>query len=532
MRFLLFLLCLVPVAAAQEADDRPPLSLRVNHAISYGVANLWECQGSDGLWRGNERRFPGGLTAFTCFALLKSGVPRSDADLQRAIAELGTIDIESTYGAAARLFLYSALGNGAGLKSRVEDAANFLLANQREGLWGYPRDPLDMSNTQFALLGLKAAHDLGFEVPEGALIRALDAMLDLQNKSGAFRYKDEMLASAGMTAATLAGFEILEDFGQDMSKLKSAVGRAKSARKRGETWLAEHFDPAKNTLEGDRWTGTFRYATLWAIERYCDLKETKTLSEADWYTAGAEWLLGVQNVTGSWGSQVYQTCFALLFLRRSSFSGPTDSELFSELDRRFQPRPVPNQKLKSDVPYLDRWLLAGPWPGEKGDTRLFDPPFKPDKARPKLGKKLAKKRWAPMTLEANAITDLEQLVNPRPDDPERARGWAGRNHQLFALAVDLVRDAPKDAEALEAKLWFALEDGWRIFVNGEEVSRGDQISAPLPIKEDVVVPLKLPPGETQILVLVEDVYGPAFFSCRLSDPLGRPLAGVEVKTPR
>ena len=523
LAFLLLLAVLVGSASAQEEPGEPALGHRVNHSITWGVHALFERQDKDGGWEAPyEARFPGGLTAFVCFTLIKSGVSKNDPRLVHALEKLAEVRPKSTYGAAARLFLYRALGRSQETVRDAEYAANLLLADQREGLWGYPDDPLDMSNTQFALLGLHAAHEMGIEIPEGALLDCLKALLQLQSEGGAFRYKSDHLATLGMTAATLAGFATLDRFAESMGKLNTGLRRAESARQRAATWIEDVFDPARNAMEGGRWTPSFRLATLWAIERYADLSGLERVGEHDWYAEGAEWLLATQNVDGNWGRKTYQTCFALLFLRRSSFSGPKPTKLLEQLDERFQPRPVARTKPASGVPYVDQWLVAGPWIGERGATGLAELPFRVDKVKVAPKRKVGRKKLRVAEFKRAGVTNLEPLVNP-PPNPGSREGWVPRDHQLVVVATKLVHN---EADAVAARLWFTFEDGWRVYLNGEEISRGERVSAPPPLKEDVFVDVQLAPGETSLVVVVEDVYASFPFGCRVTSPTGTPLANV------
>src|SRR5439155_23417087 len=68
----------------------------------------------------------------------------------------------------------------------IEDLAQWLASVQlEEGWWRYPSSPPgDLSNTQYALLGLRAAHDCGAQVPLPALMKALENTLAAQEKSG------------------------------------------------------------------------------------------------------------------------------------------------------------------------------------------------------------------------------------------------------------------------------------------------------------------------------------------------------------
>ena len=42
------------------------------------------------------------------------------------------------------------------------------------------------------------------------------------------------------------------------------------------------------------------------------------IGDRDWYHEGAIALLAHQDPSGAWGGSVYDTCFALMFLKRST----------------------------------------------------------------------------------------------------------------------------------------------------------------------------------------------------------------------
>ena len=64
---------------------------------------------------------------------------------------------------------------------------------------------------------------------------------------------------------------------------------------------------------------------LWSVERVAMLYDLKTIGGKDWYGWGAQILVHNQNGQGAWATSGYigqspplNTCFALLFLRRSN----------------------------------------------------------------------------------------------------------------------------------------------------------------------------------------------------------------------
>jgi hypothetical protein len=63
------------------------------------------------------------------------------------------------------------------------------------------------------------------------------------------------------------------------------------------------------------------YYYLWSLERVCVLLGLETLGKKDWYNWGAEVLLKNQKLDGTWAGEYggcgADTCFALLFLKKS-----------------------------------------------------------------------------------------------------------------------------------------------------------------------------------------------------------------------
>jgi hypothetical protein len=221
-------------------------------------------------------------------------------------------------------------------------------------------------------------------------------------------------------------------------------------------------------------------------------------------------LVATQNANGSWGEAVHDTCFALLFLRRTTFSGGRElEELYDGAARAADvARPV-TVALSADAPWVTTCLAAGPIRGKGGDSRLFDPPFDPAKLHPREGAKAARAEWEWLELKPDGWTNLEELTG-RGDDA-----------CLWLVATELHVAGDEEREVL---LWFAFEDGWRVFLDGAEVSRGERVQAP--IRPDVQVPVRLTGGVHELVVLVEDAKGSAAFELLISDPDGRAPDGV------
>lgn len=491
-----------PDPVQDPAAEAAPLPVRVNDAIARGVQHLFDTQLSDGRWLGDETRYPGGLTAFTAYALAKSGVRRNDPRLDLALRALADIEPRSTYGRSARLLLYSTRGDAAHWRPAAQGCLDELLATQRDGVWGYPEDPLDLSNVQFALLGLHAAEGLGLTVPDAALEDCARSLLEFQEggkNGGGFFYREGVPVTGSITAAGLGNLGLLERFAEERPGLARILKKQRGRIAGAHEWLVEHWNPERNAWGERSWTPSWHHAYLWAVQRYGELSGQTHLGEHDWYREGAEFLVASQAEDGGWGTRSEDTCFALLFLRRTTFSGAgevADLEAPREVRRRTAP-----PRLSADAPFLTDWLVAGPFPGKPEETGLWDPPFSPERVRVKEGSRVGRKKWKRTALSDTTWTNLEEVAGAKVD------------HGLWALATRIALTEP-----FEGLLWFTFEDGWRVYLDGAEISTGNRVQAPL--TPTVRVPLALGAGEHVLVVLAEDVVGVSAFAARLSGPTG------------
>jgi hypothetical protein len=242
----------------------------------------------------------------------------------------------------------------------------------RDGGWRYRDDSdppfgvmRDMHNTQFAMMGLAAAHRAGVEVDREIVLGTVAWVLGEQERSGPRHerwqppagegratpaifddargwayargspHDDEPIATGVMTTAGIVvlalGRRMLEDL--DPKRLKTLEPGLDRAIRDGVAWLDLHWDATRNP-PGKTVAGKTRYRLLWlyGVERVGDLLGVHLIGAHDWYREGAEVLLQDQKGDGRWEDRtthaphdLLNTCFALLFLDRATLSVTTET---------------------------------------------------------------------------------------------------------------------------------------------------------------------------------------------------------------
>jgi hypothetical protein len=221
---------------------------------------------------------------------------------------------------------------------------------QTDSIWRYPHGGIDLSNTQYALLGLAAARRCGVPVKREVFVKAAKHLFASQEKEGpkvrrikhvdagkgyAKRYATNMydfargwgytpggratgsMTTAGVSSLAICRSELMTwpgwkgEFAHDMER----------SIRDGLAWLAHHFTVKRNPGRGG-----WHYYYLYGLERAGTLAAQKFMGDHDWYREGAEYLVGRQHATGPWNlggrrearDTLADTCFALLFLRRAT----------------------------------------------------------------------------------------------------------------------------------------------------------------------------------------------------------------------
>ena len=289
-------------------------------------------------------------TAVTMMAIEMKRTPPGEAELLRAgkIAK-----------AVRNLDLFEKMWMQKGAKFLLDTAAG-------PGKWHYPSkhaggrflppEP-DLSNSQYAVLGLLAAHRCGVPVEEGTWLGILRAFLQVQQRDGPWSdawlpslnelraaeagrtpasavrgkargwpYRAGDACSATMTCAGIASVAIARDVLREIAPRRLAADLSAEADRAimdGFAWLHGRWTVEQAAHEDGRareWAHYF----LYALERAGILADVVRVGEHDWYGEGALHLLLTQHADGWWTEEpgsaprkVADTCFALLFLKRA-----------------------------------------------------------------------------------------------------------------------------------------------------------------------------------------------------------------------
>ena len=197
----------------------------------------------------------------------------------------------------------------------------------------------DNSNSQYAALGLRAAYEAGVLVPQEVL--ELARKWWETNQQGA-KPADKDVATGNRSSAPARGWDYSKagksnerPFGSMSAGAVSAVviydfmlkkdWRVDPVVQSGLSWLDENFSVTTNPGKYPE----YHYYYLYALERVGMLTNAVMIGSHDWYREGANYLLDAQSAQGSWragaggkedAQTVWDTCFAILFLKRATRS--------------------------------------------------------------------------------------------------------------------------------------------------------------------------------------------------------------------
>lgn len=315
-----------PAAVRTDPNDAAKLRAAIDHALDQARPALLQHLGDAAADRGRNP----GLLALLTLAAIHDGVAADNPVLQAALAGLANAEPSDTYSLALRLLV---LEQWPDVPRRMElakaDAARLLRHQASSGSFGYGGgNGWDLSNTQYAALGLRAARALGVAVPKGVFERLGKHVILQQGTYGGFGYSQNGGAdsSYGYASMTAAGIAVLAICRQALEQEQpESVWNKHIAR--GWQWFARH--AASIGSLDEIWTYYFHYG----LERAAILCDVEKVGDVDWYAHGAAMLVDAQRAGGGWHDLGYggagggrsdrvdrgepvSTAFAVLFLRR------------------------------------------------------------------------------------------------------------------------------------------------------------------------------------------------------------------------
>jgi len=362
-----------PLRARGGTVEEPASRLRerVNAAIDRGVDWLLGQQQIDGSWNHEQWTYRNGATALATYTLVKSGLSGRHPAVVRALECMRGFPSRETYTLGCQLLALAAIDDPA-VVPWMRDLAETLLSFQRDG-FNYPWGNVDLSNTQYGVLGLRAAASRGVKIPAEAFESAAQQALQFAHEErggpyGAlgFSYNRGARPTSSMTVAGIAILAIADE------QLRGRSRGHLAAARRGVEWLNRHWSVQQNQNEGhDRWNIYY----LYGLERVGSVMSIDKVGEHDWYREGARHLVDTQGAKGEWSSSykdhVIDTCFALLFLNRATAAASGQSAGRVRIYGRDDPEAPVSLRASGDTP-LTMWissigeasLAAHEWPGE------------------------------------------------------------------------------------------------------------------------------------------------------------------------
>ena len=320
----------------------------VERAIRSGVRYLIKHQRADGSWAEIEDETQIGTTCLVTLALLTAGETPESPAVARALEYIRKYDanqLDRVYSVSLQTMVFAAARPKDDLV-RIQANVDWLQNAQLRagdhapwpGSWSYRSSKMsqgDNSNSQYALLGLNAASEVGVKVKPEVWKLARDYWQQYQLRDGSWPYYpreaggNEMgrRATASMTCAGLSSLVIsglkrfrgLERLEGDHGVVDCGRGGTDPYLQNGINWLATNFAVGENPGAAQQW----KYYYLYGLERAGRLSGIRYFGKHDWYREGAEELVHEQDkLEGSWrGVQIEQvpvisTSFALLFLAK------------------------------------------------------------------------------------------------------------------------------------------------------------------------------------------------------------------------
>jgi hypothetical protein len=503
------ILILAGIVLGHAPAEAEPLAAQVNRAIDRGVALIRTEQKDDGSFKtADQKNFPLGNTALHLYTLLKSGVPAKDPQVLKAIEYLRYRPIRRTYSAAALIMALDALDarDDREHKLWIQKSAAWLeeTFGRKSGLWAYPGHHADLSNTQYGVLGLWVAERHGYRAKTEIWARLLESLLvGHQKEDGGFAYRRDRVQTGSMTTSGITVLTLaLARVPEGKQRFKAARRAAKKALGRAWVYLDRRFTAEANPLGSFAFTNANHAYYLFGLERVAAITGRERIGGEDWYEAGARHLVATQDAKGAWASS-RRTCFALLFLRRATFT-TVDRPIGKIAGDGVPDAPPAPKRPGSDVPCIRRWLVMGPFENPD-DGGLYREHIPEAKASPRPGASSGRRPWR-IYRSSEDYVDLNRATEP------------GDDKLAYAFTYLRVR------EDVEAVLWMGHDDDCRVFLDGELIH--DHHFHEWKDRDRVHQPVTLTAGTHRLLVKVGNQKKGHGFWARVARPDGKSVSGL------
>ncbi len=359
-----------PEKPAADLIDRSGQSLALARVVEVSLARsmtwLRSQQAEDGSWQ-NIIGTADGVTALVMLALLAGGESPNSKVIERGADFLMKREVQSTYELGLKAAVLSQLP-GPTRRAELTKIVRILIqqmikVGESKGLYGYRQMPMeqliggDLSNSQYAVLGIWYASEAGVEVP-GSWWRVVDqAWRGSQLEDGGFGYTpDDNRSYLSMTAAGAVTLFLSSDAlrleevlhgapaqprpqvspkppgGKAGSSAKPASGDANAAA--AIQWIATNFRADRNVGLDSRQSGrgspigplasvtqgSYVPYMLYACERLAEASGSVRFGSRSWWDDGARFLVAMQGGDGAYQGTtlgpVVDTAYAVLFLAR------------------------------------------------------------------------------------------------------------------------------------------------------------------------------------------------------------------------
>ena len=325
----------------------------VRGAVDGAIAFLRQKQRPNGEWD----EYPGyqpGTTALCALALLSAGLDKDDPNVAKALEFLRDFSPEKqnqTYPISLQTMVFC-LADPEADRARIEANVAWLVerqlktSNEYDGGWSYvgidqASERADNSNSQFALLALYEAEQIGVAIDEAVWKRAENYWLKMQNDDGSWGYRASTLNPEGfpsgygtgsMTCAGIAALAMCSGVreatrarveGDDFVCCQDVEDEIAVRISSGLNWMGKHFS-AKTNPGRAAGTDTYFFYYLYGLERIGRLTANRFVGRNDWYREGADALLRRKGAFSQFwnaqkdlaGNNCVSTAFALLFLSK------------------------------------------------------------------------------------------------------------------------------------------------------------------------------------------------------------------------